>query len=404
MKIKILSLLLLVIAVVALTCACNNRNVPDEQIECAHVESQWIVDREATVDSAGSKHTTCTICGEKMSTEIIPALSLTEDDVVEKLKAAVVKVICYDYDKETEISGGSGFFIDTDGTFITNSHVVRNCFYIKIENHLGEVYDVSLIYSYNDTVSDYAICKVELSEPCTAVEFDASCEVGDTVYALGYPGSADEMTVTSGKITDVDSLNGGKHYYLNSAPIDHGSSGGILANDKGRVIGMTTGAINDGEYVAIRYKDIRLAIECERTGGNVPLEYFHTVNEIHLNEGNMEEYFEIISYASTDGNEISYWLAVRIKDTYKNDTIWLENASAMVTVRIDTVFIYTNGAETSETDTQYLSFSFSTQDDLKSGVQQQTGAITDSVQVANISYSIVLLGADGVIYIYDNNH
>ena len=31
---------------------------------CDHVESDWIVDAEATYDSDGSKHVECTECGE----------------------------------------------------------------------------------------------------------------------------------------------------------------------------------------------------------------------------------------------------------------------------------------------------------------------------------------------------
>ncbi len=38
-----------------------------------HTESGWIVDKEATETEAGSKHTECTVCGEVIKTESIPA-------------------------------------------------------------------------------------------------------------------------------------------------------------------------------------------------------------------------------------------------------------------------------------------------------------------------------------------
>ena len=40
--------------------------------EAAHTESDWIIDVEATMYAAGSKHKECTVCGKVLQTEIIP--------------------------------------------------------------------------------------------------------------------------------------------------------------------------------------------------------------------------------------------------------------------------------------------------------------------------------------------
>ena len=40
-------------------------------IDC--IETDWIIDKEATQSESGSKHTECTMCGQRMSEEIIPA-------------------------------------------------------------------------------------------------------------------------------------------------------------------------------------------------------------------------------------------------------------------------------------------------------------------------------------------
>ena len=47
-----------------------------------HTESDWIVDKEAEVGVAGSQHKECTVCGESLATEEIPALpdDSTSDD------------------------------------------------------------------------------------------------------------------------------------------------------------------------------------------------------------------------------------------------------------------------------------------------------------------------------------
>ena len=402
MKAKILSLLLLILALLTLACACDKREpeASGTSDECAHVQSDWITDVEATVDNPGGKHTECILCGQTLNTGIIPTLSLTEDEIFDKLKSAAVKVICYDFDGVSVTSMGSGFFIDTDGTFITNAHVVKDCHYIEIQTYQGVIYDVDVIYSYNSTVSDFAICKATVSVPTEAVQFSQDVSVGETVYALGYPNGKDEVTMTSGTITDVDSINNGKHYYLNTAKIDHGSSGGILANGKGKVIGITTGSMNEEGYVAIRYNDIKLAITSEKSGSTTPLDYFHTVDKIPLNSENADDYFKTVVYASSSENKIEYWIAVSLKDEYKGEKISIDYTSVTVTIKIETVFSY-EGIES--VDTQYLSCSFAVIEDLAEGCQLTASSSIDANSEYEISYTVSIIGAEGSIIIYDSS-
>ena len=59
----------------------------------------------------------------------------------------MVKVYCYDYDGETLLSQGSGFFINKTGTFITNAHVVEDAYYIKIKTRsLERLFSTRLYY------------------------------------------------------------------------------------------------------------------------------------------------------------------------------------------------------------------------------------------------------------------
>ena len=39
-----------------------------------HIESDWIIDKEATIDEEGIKHTECTVCSTKISEEVIPKI------------------------------------------------------------------------------------------------------------------------------------------------------------------------------------------------------------------------------------------------------------------------------------------------------------------------------------------
>ena len=48
-----------------------------------HTESDWIIDTEAQIGVAGSKHKECTVCGETLATEEIPALEETTSEEIE---------------------------------------------------------------------------------------------------------------------------------------------------------------------------------------------------------------------------------------------------------------------------------------------------------------------------------
>ena len=353
-----------------------------------HIESGWIIDKEATSTSTGNKHTECIVCGKIIYTSIIPQTGLSQAEITAKLKPSVVKVICYDYDEKTEISQGTGFFIDNQGTFITNAHVIQDCYYIKIETYLGATYDVDVICKYNYTYSDYAICKVKnyFSKP---VEFCSSAQVGDTVYALGYPNDAFVMNTSSGVITSTDAMDGTKHFYVNTARIDHGSSGGILADSQGRVLGITTGIFGAGEYAALKYQDFKFDAEGIHITGKEPVEYFHKVTEYDFSSYSMSKYFdiyvEVVSYTDTS---VYYRVGAKLKEKYQGAKIRLETyGSAKITIELVTEYDYyevksygTSHQIKTTTDTVYLYF-YSV-DELKSG---KTATSNSSIYISALN-------------------
>jgi S1-C subfamily serine protease len=100
--------------------------------------------------------------------------------------------------------------------------------------------------------ADVAILKVNAANlPVVPLGDDTTIQTADTVYALGYPydasftsGTAPSSTVTatfsSGQVTNRLQTPGGFSAIEDSAPINHGSSGGPLLNSSGQVIGMVT--------------------------------------------------------------------------------------------------------------------------------------------------------------------
>ena len=311
-------------------------------IFCNHAESDWIIDSRPTLESEGKQHTECTKCGEVIQTQAIPELEYSLSEAKQMLNKSIVKVYCYDYDGETLLSQGTGFFIDKLGKFITNAHVVENAYYIKIKTSSGATYDVNVMYAYNDRDSDHAICKA-LGCPSTPVEFDENVFVGDTVYAFGYPNDALTLSSTQGVVTSTNVVDKNKTYIENTAKIDHGSSGGVLVNTDGKVVGITTGILKNGKYAALSYSEVKT--DAEKTYYSIsakePVEWFHDTQTVTLNAYNFDTYFNVsISPTPLYGGDVRYDVTISLKPLYQYKKIKIKYTSLWFSVEIDTNYEY----------------------------------------------------------------
>lgn len=140
-------------------------------------------------------------------------------------------------------SQGSGFFISDNGIAISNYHVFQGTImgYEEIILSNGNKYKISNVY-YKDENNDLIIFKVELPGKINYIKIaDEIPEVGEKVYTIGSPRGLDN-TFSSGEISQI--RNNGKILQI-SAPIDHGSSGGVLLNLYGEAIGITSAGYDD---------------------------------------------------------------------------------------------------------------------------------------------------------------
>ncbi len=317
--------------------------------------------------------------------EDLPILSI--DEIAKKLKPSIIKIICYDFDKKTVLSMGSGFFIDKNGTFITNAHVIDGCYYVKVQTYFGTVYDVNVMYTYNDVDSDYAICRLATEYSSQPVEFADFAKSGDKVYALGYTNESSEMSVRSGKILNADAVSGDRNYYTNTATIDHGSSGGALVDAHGRVLGITTGVAADGEYVALKYEDFKKDINKKYSGGKEPARYFHNVRDYKFSQSTMMLYFDCYANVIIDSDlSIDFEVGAKLKDEFFEEKIVLDPSEKItITVMLETKFDYyevvgdTTVHQTKVIeDTVYLNFE--SLEELKMGkAMPVTASIIDSI-------------------------
>jgi serine protease Do len=147
---------------------------------------------------------------------------------------------------------GSGFVISKEGLIITNNHVVEKASEIKVKSHSGKEYDAKLVGK--DPKTDLALIQVEPDKdfPAPAVLGDSDAmRVGDLVMAVGNPFGLGH-TVTTGIISAKSRVLGAGPYddFLQTdAAINPGNSGGPLFNMNGRVIGINTAIIAQGQGI-----------------------------------------------------------------------------------------------------------------------------------------------------------
>ncbi len=151
---------------------------------------------------------------------------------------------------------GSGIVIDSNGTILTNYHVIENAIKVTVSFEKGKSVEAQVVGK--DPSNDLAILRIPTDgltlHPLTLGD-SSTAQVGDPVYAIGNPFDL-ERTLTTGVISalqrEITAPNG---FTINNvlqtdAPINPGNSGGPLLDALGRVIGINsqieTGGSGDG--------------------------------------------------------------------------------------------------------------------------------------------------------------
>lgn len=165
---------------------------------------------------------------------------LSPTEIFERSSSAVFKI-----HTSTGYQGfqGSGFFISNDGVAVSNYHVFQGTTigYEDIILSDGSTYKVTKVY-YKSRENDFIIFKVGVNKRVNSISIASSIpKVGEKVYTIGSPRGLDN-TFSSGEISQI--REDGRILQI-SAPIDHGSSGGVLLNSQGEAIGITSGGIDD---------------------------------------------------------------------------------------------------------------------------------------------------------------
>ncbi len=153
------------------------------------------------------------------------------------------------YDKKGELTGtGSGFFIDKNGTAVTNYHVIKGAASAQIMTVDGNNYDVDTVLGYSEQ-RDIAILNIKGDNfPYVEVGNSANIKNGQKIYCIGSPLGLDN-TISEGLISNTSRTIDGSEYIQISAPISPGSSGGAVFNDAAQVIGITSASATAGQNI-----------------------------------------------------------------------------------------------------------------------------------------------------------
>ena len=159
---------------------------------------------------------------------------------IEDVKDSVVMIEAYDT-KGDLLATGSGFCAFKTNWIATNFHVIEGAKSITVVTDSHKKLDVDDIIFFSKE-QDLAVVSIDGSLAPLKFGDGKDIETKDDITTIGSP-KGELNTVSEGIISNVDD----KDHIRITAPISHGSSGGVLLNRKNEVIGITSAGYNDAQ-------------------------------------------------------------------------------------------------------------------------------------------------------------
>jgi S1-C subfamily serine protease len=193
----------------------------------------------ATVSGAAPAYTS----GEASAT--LPSVA----DIAAKIMPSVVTIVATDA-QGREFTSGSGFIVARERV-VTNWHVIRGADRVTVVTSNDRA--VAATEYAADGAHDLAVLVVPgLVGAPVSIGDSKSVRVGNAVVAMGSPRGL-SGTVSQGIVSALRDVRG-VPVIQTTAPISPGSSGGPLLDDGGRVIGVTSFQIEEGQNINFAHR------------------------------------------------------------------------------------------------------------------------------------------------------
>jgi serine protease Do len=182
---------------------------------------------------------------------------------------------------------GSGFIIGSNGSIVTNAHVVENAKKIIVKLSDKREFEAKLLGK--DLKTDVAVIKIDSKESLPTAELGDSeqLHVGEWVMAVGNPFGLDS-SVTSGIVSAKGRHIGAGPYdnfIQTDTPINPGNSGGPLVNLRGQVVGINMAIVS-------------------QAGGNIGIGFATPINLIK----------EVLPQLEAKGKVTRGWVGIAIQE------------------------------------------------------------------------------------------
>jgi serine protease Do len=183
---------------------------------------------------------------------VAPAVVTVQTEVIERVAADVFEQMFGGRSGQRTAAGlGSGFIVKSDGTIVTNAHVISGATKISVALRDGTTYPARLLGS--DEANDLAVIKIDAKNlPVAPLGSSSNLIVGEWAIAIGNPYgfllANSEPSVTAGVVSgtgrNLATESEGAGVYVDmiqtDAAINPGNSGGPLINAAGEVIGVNS--------------------------------------------------------------------------------------------------------------------------------------------------------------------
>src|SRR6476661_6918988 len=170
---------------------------------------------------------------------------LSASQIAQRVDPALVDVVST-LGNQGASAAGTGIVLTSNGTVLTNNHVIRGATSIKVTDvGNGRTYTAKVV-GY-DASKDVAVIQLQNASGLTIANLgdSSSVQTGDSVTALGNAGGKGVTPSDEGSGVNSEQLTG---LIETNADIQPGDSGGALVNSYGQVIGMNTAASSGTQF------------------------------------------------------------------------------------------------------------------------------------------------------------